>query len=320
MVRRNNSILSIIIILLVLMIPLSSLSIFLHINQESNNEGTNKNPNNIVSNQEPVKYQNGSLYFYDNNTNLIGSYTCQKDPCSYAKSTIDDSNYPIDYLKNQELETNVINDSFVFINDNNKILLYDIKKKETIKTYKAINNYNNAVDPTLMLVLNDENKWGVISITNEVEEIIPHEYDFIGLIKKDNLVNTEYFVVKKDSLWGLIDQENSMMSNYLSYAIVSYNDLAISLQDNQTYYVYDYNGKRLIDQNGFNYVSFTEKLINIIDKNNNFYVYDLQNGAKVTPDIPITSTDYANSFTSYINGNVLEITVEGNSSTYDLAI
>ena len=323
--KRNTGVLVLIVILLIIMAPLSILSVyFKFINPIDTKPKEEPKTDPVVDkNPDNSKYLDGKLYFYNDKKELLGEYTCQKDPCSYAVSVIDDEKYSIDYLENEASDINVILNRYAFINDNDSILLYDLTTKEVLSTYKAVKNYHNMISPEIMLVQNNENKWGIIKLGDTVETIKDFEYDFIGLtnsLTEDNLIDTSHFVVSVGNLWGIIDNVGDLMSNYLAGEITSYNDILISLKNDNLYYLYDYNGKRVVDENGFNYISFTDKYINIVDKNNNLYVYDYVNDKKISSNIKLDGDNYKESFKSTFNQETNAIDILVGEKTYNFNI
>lgn len=323
MKKEKKSILVIIIVLLIIFFPITILSIYLKFTTSSSKTVEEPKINNTTFEENP-KYSNGNLYFYNTNKEQIGYYTCQVSPCSYANSFIDDQGYALEYLNNKSVDINIINNQFVFINDDNIIKLYDIKNNKVLEEYINVKNYNNMMLEGTFIVQNKTNKWGVISIIDQtINTIISFDYDFIGLIDNiddNNLLNSDNFVVKKDSIWYIIDKENDLISNPLSNEISSYNDVLISVKANNIYYLYDYYGQRKLNDNGFNYISFTDKYINIVDTSNNLYIYDYINDRKISRDIKLNKTDYKNAFNSVLNKekNTIDITVDNN--TYSFAI
>ncbi len=316
MKKSDKSILMIIILLLVIFIPASILSIYLKFNY------TPESPEDeplVITNGE--KYADGKLNFYNSKNELLGQYTCKVAPCSYAKNFIDDSNYSIDYLQTTESESQIYNNRYVFISDNNLVYLYDIVDAKIVGTYKNIKNYNNMLGQNYMIVQSLENKWGVISIEQEITTVIKIDYDFVGLaniLDESGQLSSSYFIVKENNQWAIIDNEGDLMSNYLSYDIVSYNDLVISVKSGDTYYLYDYNGKRVVNELGFNYISFLNNYINIVDKNNNLYVYDYLNAQMISEMFTLNTTDYKNAFTSSYDEatNSINLTVNQENYTY----
>lgn len=324
MERKNTGILVIIIGLLVIMLPLTFLSVYFKFTtpvKEKEEPITNDVPQKETN--DTSKYRDGKLYFYNKDKQLLGEYVCQKDPCSYAISENDDKLYALDYLETEQTDINVLLDKYAFIYDNEQTLLWDIEKNEVVNTYKSVKNYNNMISPEIVLVKNTEDKWGIIKLGEQVETISDFTYDFIGLIDnldENNLLKTNNYIVKNGNLWGIIDGEGDLISNYLAGEITSYNDILISLKNENIYYLYDYNGKRVVDENGFNYLSFTDKYINIVDKNNNLYIYDYINDKKISPNIKLDNNDYKKAFKSQLNygTNKIDLTIGDKTYNYDL--
>ena len=131
MQKENKSILVIIIVLLIIFLPLSLLGIYLNFaNVLTDKTDTDLSNNSNISSNE--KYKDGTLYFYDSDNNLLGTYNCVSTKCSYGKSIIDDTDYSIDYLNTKSQDFNIVNNRFIFINDENKYKLYDIANKKII--------------------------------------------------------------------------------------------------------------------------------------------------------------------------------------------
>lgn len=322
MQKENKSILVIIIVLLIIFLPLSLLGIYLNFaNVLTDKTDTDLSNNSNISSNE--KYKDGTLYFYDSDNNLLGTYNCVSTKCSYGKSIIDDTDYSIDYLNTKSQDFNIVNNRFIFINDENKYKLYDITNKKVIAEYDQVKNYNNMMQDDLYIVMSN-NKWGVVKIGETIETIIDFQYDFIGLIdnidSSTNLLNSDNYVVKKDGIWYIVDKENDLISNPLSNEIASYNDVLIGVKSEDTYYLYDYYGQRKLEITGFNYISFTNKYINIVDKNNNLYVYDYINDKKISDDIKLDNNNYSTAFSSTFNQetNSIDLVVKDKTYNYNL--
>ena len=324
---NKKSILAVLILLLVIFVPLTIFSVYLKFSgydtnrKENTPEQNTKKDNQIVENKDKSTYKDGVLYFYDKNKNQIGTYTCKKDPCSYATSLIDDKSYAIDYLANDSEEIPIILDRYAFINDDNQVYLYDVLNNELIGTYKAVKNYNNMTDPSIMIALAD-NKWGVIKLADKVTTMIPFQYDFIGLtndLNDDGLLSNEYFVIKSNISWAIVDDSGVVMSNYLTNEISSYNGLLIGIKAGNTYYLYDREGVRVVDEKGFNYVSFVDRYINIVDKDNNLYIYEYgTNNRKIGNVAKLEGNDYKNAFKSEYDESTktIKVTVRGKEYTF----
>ena len=320
--RKNKSVLIIIIILLVIMASFSIISIYFKFSAPSETkEETPKKEQTEEPTIDNANYKDGKLYFYDKDNNLIGDYTCKKAPCSYAVSEIDDKDYAIDYLETETVSIDVLLNNYAFINDNNNVILYKINTKEEIETFKAVKNYNNMMPEDYMIVKDSNNKWGIIKLGENIERIASFDYDFIGIknILINNKLDVTNFIIKKENLWGIIDNTGDLMSNYLSGEITSFNDVLISVKNNDIYYLYDYNGKRVVDENGFNYISFVDKFINIIDKNNNLYIYDYINDKKISSNMNLKGKDYKEAFQSSYNKetNTIDVSIDGKVYNYN---
>ncbi len=322
--RKNKSVLIIIIILLVIMASFSIISIYFKFSVPSETkEETPKKEQTEEPTIDNANYKDGKLYFYDKDNNLIGDYTCKKAPCSYAVSEIDDKDYAIDSLETETAPINVILNNYAFINDNNNVILYKINTKEEIETFKAVKNYDNMMPEEYVIVKDSNNKWGIIKLGENIERIANFDYDFIGIknILINNKLDVTNFIIKKENLWGIIDNTGDLMSNYLSGEITSFNDVLISVKNNDIYYLYDYNGKRVVDENGFNYISFVDKFINIVDKNNNLYIYDYINDKKISSNMNLKGKDYKEAFQSSYNKetNTIDVSIDGKVYNYNVS-
>ena len=322
--RKNKSVLIIIIILLVIMASFSIISIYFKFSVPSETkEETPKKEQTEEPTIDNANYKDGKLYFYDKDNNLIGDYTCKKAPCSYAVSEIDDKDYAIDSLETETAPINVILNNYAFINDNNNVILYKINTKEEIETFKAVKNYDNMMPEEYVIVKDSNNKWGIIKLGENIERIANFDYDFIGIknILINNKLDVTNFIIKKENLWGIIDNTGDLMSNYLSGEITSFNDVLISVKNNDIYYLYDYNGKRVVDENGFNYISFVDKFINIVDKNNNLYIYDYINDKKISSNMNLKGKDYKEAFQSSYNKetNTMDVSIDGKVYNYNVS-
>ena len=90
------------IILLVITLPLTVMGIIY--NKEIKN----------VDNPSKLFHYDNKLYFYNEVGDLIGNYECNFKNCSYAKQTIDDEEYNINYYKSDISDTKLINNRYAF--------------------------------------------------------------------------------------------------------------------------------------------------------------------------------------------------------------
>ena len=256
--KENKGVFYTIIILLIVFLPLT---IFGYINNKK-----------IENNSEKKLYHNGYLWFYDNEE-LLGKYECSTKSCSLAKSTIPDKEYKIKYYTegtNEDID--IINNKYVFINDGTEIIFYDIHTDSVLTKYKSINTYNSNLNNNEYILENIDGLWGVLSFTNDIASIIPFEYDFIGLSKDLNdsdFINTDYYLVKKDNEWYVIDKENNIVTNKY-YNIYEYKilDNFIGVVSDNKLDIYDLDGNIT---NSFD-IDTNYKTLDILVENNNIKV------------------------------------------------
>ena len=122
--RNNKVVLPLTIILLLFFLPCSIYGIYKKITYIAPED----NPNHI-------HLYEGSLYYYDTNNKLLGSYKCKSNNCNDAITEIDD-----EYLNYKDYKNNKtsIYGNYVFINDDNIIYLYNLELNNTISEFKLI--------------------------------------------------------------------------------------------------------------------------------------------------------------------------------------
>ena len=261
MVKNKKIILTIILILLIIFSSLTILSAYLR-----NNKGENPNHDFYYANY---------LWFYDDNKELISKYKCLSSECGFAKSSIDDSKYNINY-----------NGNYVFIEDDNSIYLYSILTGTTLTSYKMVKNYNTNLPNNLLILENNNNLWGVITLNDNLKSIIPFEYEFIGL--KNNLDTTK-FIVLKDNNWYLLDESLNKLTSDFTDPIVDYNMDYIITNNQNNIKIYDYNGNEYLDNQIIqNYVLDNDYIGVVID--NYLYLYSNLNSIYIA-NIPLNNSN-----------------------------
>lgn len=252
--------------------------------------------------------KDGALYFYDGKK-LLGSYTCiDFNVCDYASFEIDDDTTNIDYYKNDG-QTKVINDKYVFIKDGN-YQLFDLIKNEVVATYKSVKNYGIGIEEDKFIVC--DGLCGVIKLGNGFKVEIPLNYEFVGLIdnQRDNKLIADRYVIKKDNKWSILDNNNQIISNDFDEGIVTYSGKYIITKTDNKYKLYDFDGTNLLENVEYNYLSFTENYVNIINQENKLYVYDVENDKIITDKYIIVGNNYKESFSSkLIENNKLKLII-----------
>jgi len=273
----------------------------------------------------------GKLYFYDQEE-LLGTYACQSDNCSYASETIDDANYSLEYYDDNSIDMmKMIQKHYAFIIDGSEeIILYDILEEKVITQYKAVKNYTVGIENDLFIVQTADDKWGIITLNESFKTLIPTSYDYIGVLNNTTKENKELyadnFVVLNNNKWKIIDINNIALSSELNYPIVSYNGLAIKTKNEENFIAYDYSGEIIKGSYRYQIINFLGKYVEMVTTNNRVFVYDPEKRDIVSEIVYLRRTDFTGNtifppYETQINDNILEIKVYtnqeyGNHLTY----
>lgn len=228
--KENKGVLITIIVLLAIFFPLTVIGFV-----------ENKK---IENNYEHKLYYEGYLWFYDNDE-LIGKYECKTTDCNLAKTTIiDDAYNKRNYRGDLDDIITPINNKYAFIKDGIDIILYDIKTNGELAKYKSINNYNAKIVDIAFILEQQNGKFGVLKFINGLESVIPFEYDFIGLtnnLSENNELIANYFLVKQDNAWFVIDNQNAIVSKKYQDEIIDYRifDQYIAIITNEKIDIYN---------------------------------------------------------------------------------
>ena len=217
------------------------------------------------------KFEN-KLYFYDDNDELLGVYECQTDNCGYINTTIDDSNYGIDYYKDGTLnELEYYSNECAYIQDGDKMFQYSFTSEKPLIEFNAIKTYNTELKNKIIF-FKKGSKWGALSLKSDM--VITYDYDFLGLKNdvEDGVLNTDHYIALKDDNWYILDSSFTVENSGISKAIKTYTDEYIICVDNS---IYDYSGNELASSDRFvntyvvsNYiVGITNTNIAIVYKN-----------------------------------------------------
>ncbi len=250
-------IVSICVVLLIILILVLYFVVFK--DKEEKPEEKKKEPIVIVE-KDNYRYEGGVLYFEGADKTDIGSYECTNkddDLCYVAyykdEDEFDVAKYVYETGIAVETRTSIYNDRYALVFDNESasegnIILYDIKEKKNIGTYK----YAKEVNDDIVILKNEEDKYGLVSLKDEVDNVIDFNYDYLGYI-----ADSEKIVGQKDLNYYLLDFNGKELTKSIPGEIKNFDDKYISVLIDGDHYLYNYQGKRAKEED-YDYFYFTD--------------------------------------------------------------
>ena len=288
---KNKAVLWVIVVLLIVCSAMSGYGYFVHVDRIKNPPPENPNKEFKLNNK---------LWFYDKNKELIGIYTCKNEYCDYAKSYIDDSIYGINYYKGKtDTEISLINNRYAFINDTakkngNDIVLYDVTNQKVVKTLTAVKNYGIGIANQLMIVRDENNKWGIMKMSNNAGMVIDCKYNFIGIKEaydeETELLSSKAFIVNDENGWKIISDSDTDISKYFINQIYDYVDGYVITTNRGYYYLNSMSGES-INNEANKGMEFVSHYVKILAPSKAVYLMDLNTMQKVTEDFYVNSVD-----------------------------
>ena len=288
---KNKAVLWVIVVLLIVCSAMSGYGYFVHVDRIKNPPPENPNKEFKLNNK---------LWFYDKNKELIGIYTCKNEYCGYAKSYIDDSIYGINYYKGKtDTEISLINNRYAFINDTakkngNDIVLYDVTNQKVVKTLTAVKNYGIGIANQLMIVRDENNKWGIMKMSNNAGMVIDCKYNFIGIKEaydeETELLSSKAFIVNDENGWKIISDSDTDISKYFINQIYDYVDGYVITTNRGYYYLNSMSGES-INNEANKGMEFVSHYVKILAPSKAVYLMDLNTMQKVTEDFYVNSVD-----------------------------
>lgn len=298
-----------IVIILLLVILIGSFIFFLI---KGSDKPEDKPVENVVE-EAPVLadnfyYKSGSLYFLDDVENEIGSYECENKDSNLCYVIYNNNRDDFDIPKLQSEDgseilkrTNIYENDYVFIFDNEEedatlIKLYSISKKEVIEEYNDVKTY----DDSYVVVSDMDNKYGLIKIENGITEVVPFEYDYLGMIDTESNL-----IAKNKKGFFVIDMNNKKLSSYFdeSYKIKNYNEnFVVALVDGD-YNLYDY--KADLIKGGYNFISINGNYAALVDSLN-LYLIDKDGNKYNEGNIKLESKEFVKTYIYDKEENLVE--------------
>lgn len=284
----------IIVVSVVVILAIISLILFFVMNKK---DTSNKKKQVIVA-KDNYRYEDGVLYFVVNHKD-IGSYTCKnkdKNLCYVAFETNDDEFDETNYTDQEPVRSKIIKNKYVFIYDNakknqEKVILYDIKKQKDIATYKSIKTYDLNED-NLVFIKDKDDKYGLIKFSaNNMKTRIDFDYDYLGVITEDKSSDEQKIVAELDHGSFLIDYNGEKLTKTFNGAIKNYNANYVKTKDaTKKYSLFNYEGEKKDED--LNYIDLLDNYYIAVDSENKIKVYDYDKTKFNEEGIVLYNNDY----------------------------
>ena len=283
-----------------------------------------------------ISYFDGKLYFYsdEEKSDVLGTYECSNannsdlTNCTVATDS---------FYSDNEVEENksdsvgwipIYNKRYVFILDtidlsNPTIVLYDLEKDKSLAKYASVDSgaYTGKkeitfvdTDATYIMAQNKSNEdYGLIRISDSVSGTIGFDYSSIEKL------GDYYQVGTSSGTYQLFSNVGKEITKVYGYPIISYVGTYLKVLNNKEYYVYDFEGNRLRENDGgYKYVDLQNNYYVVIDSNNNLNIHKY-NDLEFSLDTVISVgnvNDYASSYTVKETNGGFIITITSTNTTY----
>lgn len=274
-----------------------------------------------------VSYFAGKLYFYKDleKTELLGSYVCEyKNSISSDSKTLDNCFIATEsnILKSSEDLANglipIFNDRYVFIkdvksNNDKNIVLYDLKDKKKIVSYKEVDAGVHSMDSGVLFMdtagshvacKNTSDSYGLINIgSSSVKGVIAFK-DSNSELK---LLGDNYLTKRSDGTYHLFDPNGKELASKVStkYEIVEYKYNYLMVKNNDKYLIYDLLGKIVSDE--FKYIKLEKDFYVTISDASLLGIYKYSDKTNLLKE-DVKISDVKKDLNYVINNNLVVIT------------
>lgn len=281
---KNQKIALIVIAILLLLVIV--LGIFALLNKHEEEKPVLESPvEDVIVEQENYRYLNGKLVFLNDKDEEIGTYECEnarEDLCfvSYY-STEDNFDEAKKVYEDETLvveRTSIINDRFVFINDNKEnndsIKIYDIKENKIVEeNYRLVKKAD--LEGKSFILKNNTSNYGVITFTEEgLAKTISFTYDYLGFASK----TPDRFISIQNKRNIVVNASGKNLSKNISGEVKDLNEKYIkTINENNRYSIYDYNGKEIFAD--YDYIELYSEYVALV--NNDKVELKFYDGSKI---------------------------------------
>lgn len=210
--------------------------------------------------------------------------------------------------------TKVINEKFVFIVDGEEnVVLFDITTKEIVQTYKSVSLSGN-----YFVVKNSSDVYGVISVEDKVNELIPFEFTYIDYVSK----NDNYILTKHSSSYVADNKGHAITLTY-NAQIMDYNELYIITKTTaEEYHIFNFNNRTELTEYVNSkrlFIELVKDYVGVLTDDYKYQLHDFRNGNKLITEYQLTNKPVK--VHAVINSNnELEIYADDNlAKTIDLS-
>lgn len=284
---KKQKIIFIVSLSLIVLVIAFILVYFLVIKKDKKLDDNKEKP--VIVEKDNYIYNNGTLKFLDKDDKTIGDYVCEnkdENKCYVAYLTNENkTDLPV-YLDEKESplqrRSQIYNNKYVFVQDGDIINLYNITDKKKESTYKTIKI--GSTKEGIVAYTNEKDKYGVLSISDEIKELAKAKYDYIDIYNSDNT-----FIAKEGSSYYLIKDDNKISKDF-SNEISAFNDKFI-VSDNV---LYDLNGNKVINKEYDNILLDKDFVFGINSRK--MTIYDNNLNKLNEEEIKLKSLDYKTSY------------------------
>lgn len=287
-------------------------------------------------NYKYISYFDGVLYFYrdEEKTDELGSYKCTNQNASdLTNCTIATDSF---YSKNGIEEDKsgsvgwipIYNSRFVFILDtidlnNPTIVLYDLETSKTLARYATVDSgaytgkkevsFVNTDATYVMAQVKSDNEYGLIRISDNVSGTIGFDYASIEKLRDYYLVGTSTGTYKLVSNVGV-----DVTKKEYGQRIVDYVGTHLVAGKENEYYVYDFEGNRLWEDEGaYKYVALYDNYYVVVTSNNHLNIHKYDSDVyTLSETIEISGSDYANAFSVTATNGGFRVVITSTNTTY----
>lgn len=304
---------------------------------DSEKKSINLNEGKLSAKLSFLNYFDGKLYIYKEKEkqNLIGTYSCEvknqvgDDTTSLSNCKMASESYYQDNDINVKQDGEmgllpIFNERYAFIQDNNVIVLYDLKENTTKAKYKSVDaeSYTKSNDLSFVTA---NNKHIIAENTNGKYGIIKIDYNSIEGVKGFDFNHIErmdfYYITQNESGYSIMDHEGNMISSSVTNKIRNINSKAkyMTVKESSKYYLYSIEGKKVLDK-GFDYITPDIEYFGAVENGMlNFYSYKEPTIA-LSDGLKLNRNNYYGegilAYTFEINGTKAEIKIGTANNSY----